>query len=423
VDVHTRTMSSLVLRQNLSVVDRATYFTSIWFGRRSTSFSCSQVRGWLTDLELVGTDGDKWSSVQVHKLVVLPLFSSLTDFPLETEDAKIVFPDVPTEVIRSLIQLLYTGECQLSPVADVVSILSLASVLGLFIHPDRLKVCVKESDNGNVMEEVENVVTVTNRNVKERGNGSVMKEVQNAGPNKNVKESGNGIVMEEVENAVTNKNVKESGNGSVMKDVENAGPIKKLKVNKVSKRVLLVPMTEDFPTVTSSIEQEMTSNVSKNNVKVKPVHLKFSCEHCNFRCRFRLGLEKHANTVHKDKKFRCEKCDYETTKLRNVKIHDKHIHVGEGRLVCQECGFKAKTDSKLAWHENHVHKSSTKKDGKSVESMLKLKPTLKERAKKTLRVKKSFPVDILYCHACDFKTFYKKSLAKHVLKFHKSKNM
>lgn len=393
-------MSSLVLRQNLSVVDRATYFTSIWFGTRSTSFSCSQVRGWLTDLELVGTDGDRWSSVQVHKLVVLPVFSSLTDFPLETEDAKIVFPDVPTEVIRSLIQLLYTGECQLSPVADVVSILSLANVLGLFIHPDRLKVCVKESDIGSVMEEVENAVT-----------------------NKNVKESGNGSVIKEVENAVTIKNVKESGNGSVMKDVENAGPHKNLQVNKVSKRVLLIPMTEDFPTVTSTNNKEMTGNVSKNNVKVKPVHLKFSCEHCNYRCRFRLGLEKHANTVHKDKKFRCEKCDYETAKLKNVKIHDKHIHVGEGRLVCQECGFKAKTDSKLTWHENHVHKSSTKKDGKSVESVPNLKPTLKERVKKTLRVKKSFPVDILYCHACDFKTFYKKSLAKHVLKFHESKNM
>jgi len=414
-------MSSLVLRQNLSVIDRATYFTSIWSGRRSTSFSCSQVRGWLTDLELVGTDGDKWSSVQVHKLVVLPVFSSLTDFPLETEDAKIVFPDVPTEVIRSLIQLLYTGECQLSPVADVVSILSLASVLGFFIHPDRLKVCEKESDIGSVMEEVEN--TVANKNVKERGNGSVMKEVENAGPNKNVKESGNGSVMEEVENAVTIKNVKESGNRSVMKDVKNAGPGKKLEVNKVSKRVLLIPMTEDFPTVTSTIDEEMTGNVSKNNVKVKPVHLKFSCEHCNFRCRFRLGLEKHANTAHKDKKFHCEKCDYETTKLRNVKSHDKHIHVGEGSLVCQECGFKAKTDSKLAWHENHVHKSSTKKDRKSVEAISNLKPTLKERAKKTLRVKKSFPVDILYCHACDFKTFYKKSLAKHVLKFHESKNM
>jgi len=421
VDVHTRTMSSLVIRRNLSVVDKATYFTSIWFGRRSTSFSCSQVRGWLTDLELVGTDGDKWSSVQVHKLVVLPVFSSLTDFPLETEDAKIVFPDVPTEVIRSLIQLLYTGECQLSPVADVVSILSLASVLGLFIQPDKLKVCAKESDIGSVMEEVENAVA--NKNVKERGNGSVMKEVENGGHNKTVRESGNGSVMEEVENGGPNKTVRESGNGSVMEEVVNAGPNKSLKDNKVSKRVLLLPMTEDFPTATGTIDEEMTGNVSKNNVKVKPVHLKFSCEHCNFRCRFRLGLEKHASTVHKDKKFHCEKCDYETAKLRNVKIHDKHIHVGEGRLVCQECGFKAKTDSKLAWHENHVHKSSTKKDGKSVESVSKLKPTLKERVKKSLRVKKSFPVDILYCHACDFKTFYKKSLAKHVLKFHESKNM
>ena len=356
-------MSNLILRQNLSVVDRATYFTSLWAGEQTSSFNSSQARGWLTDLELVGTDGNKWSSVKVHKLVVPQVFPSLKEFLHENGDATIVFPEVPTQVIKSLIQLIYTGECQLSPVADVVSILRLATVLGLFIQPDRLKVCEKES--------------------------------------------GNKSVMEAVEHAISNKNARIGVQDS---------PV----VNKVSKHVLLIPMAEEFPADTSDIDQDMNGDVFKD-INAKPMHHKFLCEHCNFRCRFRLGLEKHANTVHKDKKFRCEKCDYETSKLRNVKIHHKHIHVGVGRLVCEMCGFKAKTDSKLAWHISHVHKSCADKDGKSVE--LKLKPTLKESVKKAQRVKKFFPVDMLHCHVCDFKTFYKKSLAKHVLKFHESKNM
>jgi len=364
--VDIQAMSNLLLRQNLSVVDRKAYFTSIWLGNHSSSFSSSQERGWLTDLELVGTDGDKWSSVQVHQLVVLPVFSSLKDFPLDTHDAKIVFPDIPTEVIRSLMQLIYTGECQLSPVADVVSILKLATVLGLFIHPERLKVCVKES--------------------------------------------GNKGITEAVEDAIANKNA--------LISVEETPVVKK-----VSKRVLLIPMAEEYPAVTSDSDQNMNGDVSKENKKVKPVHHKFFCEHCNFSCRFWLGMEKHANTAHTDKKFRCEKCDFETSKLKNVKIHNKHIHVGVGRLVCEVCGFKAKTDNKLSWHVKHVHKLCADNDGKSVESVLKLKPTLKEKVKKAQRVKKSFPVDRLHCHVCDFKTFYKKSLAKHVLKFHESKNI
>ena len=95
-------MSNFVLRQNLSVLDKATYFTSLWSGEQTSSFNSSQARGWLTDLELVGTDGDKWSSVKVHKLFVPQVFPSLAEFLHENEDAKIVFPEVPAQVINSL---------------------------------------------------------------------------------------------------------------------------------------------------------------------------------------------------------------------------------------------------------------------------------------------------------------------------------
>ena len=354
-------MSGLVLRQNLSVADRAAYYTSIWSGEHSSSFSCSQARGWLTDLELVGTEGNKWSSVKVHKLVVLPVFPSLKGFLHENRDAKIVFPDVPIEVIKTLIQLIYTGECQLSPVADVVAILSLANTLGLFIPPQSLKVYVKEFD------------------------------------------------IKDTEHAISNK--------EALKSVQDFSSV--INTNEVSKRVLLLPMADEFARVECEDGQDINGNILKSK-KAKVVHPKFSCEHCNFRCRFWTGLEEHANSIHKNKKFHCEKCGFETTRLKNVRIHNKHVHVGEGNLICEVCGFKAKTVNKLAWHEKHLHRnvSSATKNEQTVVSKTKSKPIVKKLLKKTLRVKRPLPVDMLHCHVCDFKTFYKKSLVRHVLKFH-----
>jgi len=348
-------MSNLILRQNLSVVDRATYFTSLWAGEQTSSFNSSQARGWLTDLELVGTDGNKWSSVKVHKLVVPQVFHSLKEFLHEDGDAKIVFPEVPTQVIKSLIQLIYSGECQLSPVADVVAILSLANVLGLFIPPDRLKVYEKESKI--------------------------------------------------VEHVISSKKIRKS--------VQDSPCVKSVEVSKREQRR---SMADELPKVESN--QDMNGNDAKNK-QAKIVHEKYSCEHCDFRCRFWVGLEEHANSVHEDKMFHCGKCGFETSKLKNVKIHDKHIHVGIGSLICKVCGFKAKTASKLAWHEKHIHNKSAIKGGKSTVSSTKSKQMMM----KTLRVKRPLPVDMLHCHVCNYKTFYKKSLAKHVLKFHESKNM
>ena len=357
-------MSGLVLRQNLSVADRAAYYTSIWSGEHSSSFSCSQARGWLTDLELVGTEGDKWSSVKVHKLVVLPVFPSLTEFLHENQDAKIVFPDVPIAVIETLIQLIYTGECQLSPVADVVAILRLANTLGLFIPPPCLKVYVKE------------------------------------------------FGIKNTEHAVRSKE-KET-----LKSVQDSSTVKS--TNDVSKRVLLLPMTDEFSRVERDHDQDINGNNFSKNKKAKDFHPKFSCEHCDFRCRFWVGLEEHANTVHKNKKFHCEKCGFETTRLKNVRIHNKHVHVGKGNLICEVCGFKAKTVNKLAWHEKHLHRNvlSATKNEQTAVSKTKSKPIVKKLLKKTLRVKRPLPVDMLHCHVCDFKTFYKKSLVRHVLKFH-----
>ena len=53
---------------------------------------------------------------------------------------KIIFSDVPVEIIRSVVELIYTGECSLTRVANVKEILHFMRSLGLQIQADRLQV-------------------------------------------------------------------------------------------------------------------------------------------------------------------------------------------------------------------------------------------------------------------------------------------
>ena len=128
----------MMVRLNVCVQDQSSYFTSLWAGDQEASFSSSQAKGWLTDLELVGNTGTGWGSVMVHRSVILPLCPYLAMMSLE--DPKIIFTGVPLEVIKSVVQLIYTGECTLTPVCDVKSILDLMVCMGLFIQADRLQV-------------------------------------------------------------------------------------------------------------------------------------------------------------------------------------------------------------------------------------------------------------------------------------------
>ena len=148
-------MSSLIVRQNLSVADREKYYTSLWSGDHSSSFSSSQARGWLTDLDLVGKDGQGRASVKVHKAVILPLSPVLSVLLHDdVQEGTVIFPEVPVEVVTALVQLIYKGECSLSPVADVVAIMNLARDLGFRLQINKQEV------NASDIDAVDNRVTV-----------------------------------------------------------------------------------------------------------------------------------------------------------------------------------------------------------------------------------------------------------------------
>jgi len=306
-------MPSLVVRQNLSVPDVQTYFTSLWSGGQA-SFSSSQARGWLTDLEMVGREGAK---VMVHKAVMAPLCPYLARLCQDNEgveDQKIIFSDVPVEIIRSVVELLYTGKCTLTPVANVKEILDFTGSLGLHIQADRLQVDFAGSE----------IVVGTDH--------AVPKDEQ----------------------------------------VESEFERKERLLDDTIEHV--VEMARKF--AVEPVEKDANSNYVKRVVKNKSTEPRFSCEYCKFECRFWIQLVEHSNNDHTGELFHCKKCNYKTSKLKHVKSHDKQVHVGKGGFSCTVCGFKAPNPKKLEWHHKFHHKikKSVKVKSKSGQSVPKEVP-------------------------------------------------
>ena len=103
----------------------------------------------------------------------------------------------------------------------------------------------------------------------------------------------------------------------------------------------------------------------------------------------------------------------------NVKLHDRTVHIGKGSFTCDECGFKASSPVKLVWHKKFQHKQVVKKQIAKEKRKRLSTLSQKEVSRKKLRDKTpSSQVEMLHCHVCQFQTFYKKSLRKHIIRFH-----
>ena len=187
----------------------------------------------------------------------------------------------------------------------------------------------------------------------------------------------------------------------------------------------VVEMAKGF--AAEQIEEDSTTldancNSVKRIVKNKSTESRFFCEHCKFECRFWIQLAEHSNSDHAKELFSCKKCDFKTSKLMNLKNHERQVHIGKGSYICNICGVKALNPQKLAWHQKYKHKMvdhSSIKVKQSVKVMRKAsKPILTEAPRKSLRDKNALQVDMLHCSECQFRSFSKKSLRKHFKRFH-----
>ena len=56
----------------------------------------------------------------------------------------------------------------------------------------------------------------------------------------------------------------------------------------------------------------------------------FTCTICNFKASKMIIMRKHEEynhgTVNKDEVLKCDKCEYETTNIKNIQYHEKKSH-------------------------------------------------------------------------------------------------
>jgi len=325
--------------------------------------------------------------VMVHKAVMAPLCPYLARLCQDAEgveDQKIIFSDIPVEIIRSVVQLLYTGKCSLTPVANVKELLDFMRSLGLHIPADRLQVDFDSPDNVMVTTHTPDNVMVTNHTPD-----NVMV----------TKHSSDNVM-------VTSHEV------TINEHVESESERKGRMLDDTIEHV--VEMARRF-SVEPPVEKDANCNYVKRVVKNKSTEPRFSCEYCKFECRFWIQLVEHSNNDHTGELFHCKKCSYKTTKLMHVKSHDKQVHVGKGSFSCNVCQFKAPNSRKLEWHQKYHHKMKQTVKSKSS------KHISKEVPRRSLRGNSPSHVDMLHCSECQFKSFSKKSLRRHYKRFHEKK--
>jgi len=334
----------------------------------------------------------------VHKAVVLPLcpyLSVLSQSSDGREDGKVVFTDVPLEVVKSVVQLIYTGQCNLSPVASVTSILEMMKSLGLFIQPHRLE----------VVESSEVVAPKLSMSRREYLYNSEVAAHEDA---KNQKEA---LMNDTIEHVVS------MANRFADETIEDAHDVGKF-----------FDVTDAIRVSDDQTLIDENCNSVKSVFKDKVKEPRFFCEHCDYKNRFYNQLIEHASVIHSEKKFSCEKCDFKFKNLMCLKKYKKTVHNGAGKYPCDFCEFSAHNPSKLKWHKKLHHKKSERSDGDTVSLQMRqprkskksASSSMKEISRPQSRVagRKYNPEGIFHCHACDFRTMFIKSLGRHMKRFH-----
>ena len=392
---------SILFRQNLCVPDIGNYYSGIWF-RGDDSIVENQNNKLHTDVDMMGEDADNngnYGSISVHKAIVLPYSPFLASLIAGNTDVKIILDGVSLEVISSLVQLLYKGECLLSPTCDVKSLFDLSFALGLRISAENFRIIEKESPRKMAECTPQRAITIE---------PSIKKEVD-------------GISYDDSFVEETIESVIQSSFESCADDYDSVRQEER------------------------NIDEIVSRRRDNNN------NDKFSCDFCSFKSKFWNKLVRHCSSVHPDREYQCKKCAYKASSILKVKAHNKYLHIGQGNIVCEVCGFKADNDKNMEKHNRRVHGHGTlvcevcgfkaannvsmekhkehihgygnwkfmnvvlQDLGAKEETLIedKIVPKVIKMRKKRTPHQESY-----CCHMCQYSTYFKKTLDKHLLKEH-----
>jgi len=360
----------------------------------------------------------QWGSIKLHKAVVMQvcplLWTMMANVP--EFEAKVVFPDFPLEVIKAFVDLIYHGECKLSAKCDVYAIMSLSHTLGLMIPPDRFQ--VKE-----VKVEVKNLSPGKPASVK------VPVSIQLPGVDLNHNEGLPEMITDKYEgiNDLSGFDFEVQANDEIVETIEE---VIKMTLTCVMEKDSTADVLEhnskqeaQCPSIpqknSNSVQIPVMDKTCVNKSKKVESSMRFSCQHCQFRCKFYVTLIEHCNSMHPNSTFSCDKCSFKTSKVVQLRAHKKAVHLGKGDIVCDYCGFRALDDNKLESHVRYLH---TPKTESKVKKRFRLVGSKKlddftswksEGSRKSLRCRSLQMNEALECSFCEFSTVDFEALQEH----------
>merc|ERR1712189_53429 len=100
---------------------------------------------------------------------------------------------------------------------------------------------------------------------------------------------------------------------------------------------------------------KITHAVIQKALYIRTDHeIKYECQNCDYKAKSETDLFAHVKSIHHPKILKCQNCDYQTTIKVNFDAHVKSIHDGK-ILHCQHCDYEATEPSSLQRHFESVH--------------------------------------------------------------------
>jgi DNA-directed RNA polymerase subunit RPC12/RpoP len=379
-------MSSLIIRQNISVPDPVSHFSSLW-----TQHSTNLGSSWLTDIRLV-TFEQKMNMTRLHQPVLLPLCPFLAQLVKENsyslEEVTLLLPDFSAELVHAFRSLIYEGVCPLTEVTTVQSMLNLLETVGFDkkllsnVGPDYFepKLVVEKVNKGEVF---------SNRSGEDASSSKCMSHV----------------IPFDIQ--------------TIKASLDCPLPKCSAVVNEVAAPLIIQDTTREAK------DDAAKDLESEGGMKLKRAHDdKYSCQFCDFKCRFFIQLVKHSNSRHASSVFNCDLCSYRGAKLMSLKIHKKHVHEGNslGDFECDICGVKVLSLNKLIGHkkQNHKQKFQENKSGKDLGQNAGPSSNQHSSPKVKTEISSVKKEGRYFCPICSFRSLYKPSLLRHMKTFHKT---
>lgn len=104
-----------------------------------------------------------------------------------------------------------------------------------------------------------------------------------------------------------------------------------IKVCGCPERCYCCPQCENKPKKRNKKELSLEQT---NSGIVKEIFAGFLCEYCGKHLKHKGSLDRHMKEQHKEQKYKCHYCEYETPRKENLKSHERRKH---GVLFCSIC--------------------------------------------------------------------------------------